>query len=211
MMRRHWWAPLVGVAFLAVLIVSFVVGGEPPDADEPVQEIVDHYSENQDAIKIGGVLAGAAGVLLIFFGAVLRRALAAGDRESSLPNVAFAGTVVLAVGAAIDGTISFSLAESAEDIDPAAVQALQALWDNDFVPLAVGLSALLLAAGLSIARTGVVPKWLGWIAIVLGILALTPVGFVAFMVGALWIVVVSVLLAMRARAVPPDRPATTPA
>ena len=210
-MSRHWWTPLIGVAFLVVLIASFVVGGEPPDADEPVQEIVDHYSENQDAIRIGAVLAGVAGVLLIFFGSVLRRALAAGDRDSSLPTVAFAGTVVLAAGAAVDGTISFSLAESAEDIDPAAVQALQALWDNDFLPLAVGLSTLLLAAGLSVARTGVLPKWLGWIAIVLGILALTPVGFVAFMVGALWIVVVSVLLAMRARAVPPDRPATTPA
>lgn len=210
-MSRHWWAPLVGVAFLVVLIASFVVGGEPPDADEPVQEIVDHYSENQDAVRIGAVLEGAAGVLLIFFGAVLRRALVAGDRDSSLPNVAFAGTVVLAVGAAIDGTISFSLAESAEDIDPAGVQALQALWDNDFVPLAVGLSTLMVAAGLSIARTGVVPRWLGWIAIVLGILALTPAGFVAFMGGAIWIVVVGVLLAMRARAVPPDRPATTSA
>ena len=28
----------------------------------------------------------------------------------------------------------FSLAEAADDIDPVAVQALQALWDNDFLP-----------------------------------------------------------------------------
>ena len=210
-MGRQWWTPLVGVAFLVVLIASFLIGGEPPDADEPVQEIVDHYRDDQDAIMVGAALSAWAALLLMFFGAVLRRALAAADRDSILPNVAFAGTVVVAVGAAIDGTISFALAEAAEDIDPVAVQALQALWDNDFLPLALGLSTLLLAAGLSIAQTAVLPRWLGWIAIVLGVVALTPIGFAAFLVGALWILVVSVLLAMRGRAVPPDRPVTTPA
>ena len=209
-MGRHWWTPLVGVAFLVVLIASFLIGGEPPDADEPVQEIVDHYREDKDAIMVAAGLSAVAALLLIFFGAALRRALAAVDRDSILPDVAFAGTVVVAVGAAIDGTISFALAEAVEDIEPAAVQALQALWDNDFLPLALGLSALLLGSGLSIARTGVLPRWLGWIAVVLGVLALTPIGFVAFMGGALWIVIVSVLLAMRARAAPPERPATTP-
>ena len=112
----------------------------------------------------------------------------------------------MAVGAGVDMTISFALAEAAEDIDPVAVQSLQALWDNDFMPIAIGLVVLLLASGLSIVRYGALPKWLGWVAIVLAVVGMTPIGFVAFMGGALWVLVVSILLAVRARgaAAPPS-------
>jgi hypothetical protein len=116
-----------------------------------------------------------------------------------LSTVAFAGAVIMATGGAIDGTISFALAEAADDVPPESVQALQALWDNDFLPLAVGALLLLLASGLAIARHGVLPKWLGWIAILLAVLSITPLGFIGFMGGALWIAIVSVLLALRLR------------
>ena len=202
-MHKDWWAPLTGVAFVVVLIVSFIVGGEPPDVDEPVGEIIDFYREDDDMIMVGAALEGMAVVLLVFFGGILRKALSSAEPEgdrSVLPTVAFAGTVILATGAAIDGTINFALAETVEDIDPAAVQALLALWENDFLPMAVGLALLLLASGLSIVRTGALPKWLGWIALLLGITAITPAGFVAFMGGAIWLLIVSVLMTMRRRA-----------
>jgi hypothetical protein len=213
-MQRDWWAPLTGVAFVVVLIVGFIVGGEPPDVDEPVAEIVDFYREDDDTIMVGAALQGVAVVLFVFFGGILRKALSAAEPDgdhSVLPTVAFAGTVVLAVGAAIDGTISFALAETADDIDPAAVQALLALWENDFLPMAVGLALLLVASGLSIVRTGALPKWLGWIAILLGLVAITPAGFVAFMGGALWVLIVSVMLTLRRRAGGPSPAGTMPA
>jgi hypothetical protein len=108
-------------------------------------------------------------------------------------------TGIMAVGAAIDMTIAVALVESAEDIDPVAVQSLQALWDNDFVPIAFGIMLLFLSVGLSILRYGVLPKWLGWVAIVLGVLSFTPAGFFAFPLGGLWVIIVSILLAVRAR------------
>jgi hypothetical protein len=138
---------------------------------------------------------------LIFFAGSLRRALRAAEGEGGvLSALVLAGAIVLATGAAIDATILFAIAEAAEDIEPSAVQALQALWDNDFLPLAMGTQVLLLAAGLSIVRHGALPKALGWIAIVLAILSLTPLGFAAFVGGGLWIAVASVLLTLRERA-----------
>ena len=121
------------------------------------------------------------------------------------------GAGILATGIAIDSTIAFALSEAADDIDPAAAQALQALWDNDFMPFALGSIVLLLASGLSIVRHGALPKWLGWIAIVLGVISMTPAGFVGFLGAAVWIVIVSVMLSLRARAAhrhrrPPARP-----
>ena len=135
MRKYEWLAPLTGVAFVVVLIIGFIVGGEPPDVKNPPQEIIDHYADNKDSVQIGVLLQMIAAALLLFFAGYLRKVLRAAPGEGGmLPAVALAGATVMAAGAAIDGTISFVLAESADDIEPAAVQALQAIWDNDWPP-----------------------------------------------------------------------------
>ncbi len=181
-MRREWLAPLTGVLFVVLVVIGFVIAGEPPDAGDPAQEIIDHYTDNKDSVIIGAALGGLAAMFLVFFGGYLRKVLRAAEGEGGvLSAVAFAGTIIVAVGAAIDATISIALAESVEDIEPAAVQALQALWDNDFIPLALGIELFLFATGISILRHRALPVWLGWVAIVLGILGATPAGFIAFL------------------------------
>jgi hypothetical protein len=181
-------------------IVSFIVGGEPKSADDPVREIVDYYVDNKDSVEAAAFIAMAATALLIFFGAYLRRVLhAAGGEGEMLSLVAFAGLLVVGVGFAIDTTIAIALAEAADDVDPVAVQALQALWDNDFVPIALGVLLFLWATGLAVIRTGVLPKWLGWVMLVLGVAALTPLGFVAAIGSALLVLVLSIWLSLRAR------------
>ena len=206
-MNRHWLAPLTGVAFIVLLFVGFAIGGEPPDADEPVQEIIDHYVDNKDSIIVGAVVGGVGLMFLVFFGAVLRRILADAEGPGGiLSPVVLVGTSMMALGGAIDTTIAIAIAEAAEDIEPSAVQALQALWDNDFIPIALGVELLLFSTGISIIRHGALPKWLGWVAIVLGVLGVTPIGFVAFLGGAVWILVISILLAVRARRGPQSAP-----
>jgi hypothetical protein len=210
-MGKDWWTPLTGVAFIAVLIVGFLVAGEPPDANSPPREIIDHYVDNKDSVMAGTFLTIVAAALLIFFGGVLRSALRAAEGPGGvLSAVAFAGTIVMATGAAIDATISLALADRADDIAPVGVQALQALWDNDWPPIALGAALLLFAAGLSIARHGALPRWLGWVGVVLGIIGLTPVGFFAFPLGGLWLLIVSVMLTLRMRAEAPAATATQP-
>ena len=200
-MRKDWWVPLTGVAFVVVALISFVVGGEPPGSDKPAREIVEHYTDNDTAIMIGTLLTAIAASLLVWFGAVWRTFLRSGpDQHDVLSMVAFAGTVVVAIGVAIDATIAFALAEGAEEVEPTAAQALQMLFDADFMPMVLGLNLFLLASGITLLRSRLLPAWLGWVAVVLGVIAFTPVGFFAFLVGALWIAVVSVMLTMRRRA-----------
>jgi len=197
---KEWLVPLTGVAFILVGIIGFIIGGEPKSADEPMKDIVDFYVDNKDSVQLGAIVGVVAGLLLIFFGAYLRKVLhaAAGEGEI-LSLVSFVGLVVVAVGFAIDGTISFALAEAADDVDPVAVQALQALWDNDFVPIILGVLAFLWATGISVIRSGALPKWLGWVMILLGIVGVTPIGFVAAIGAAILVLVLSILLSLRAR------------
>ena len=212
MKTDHWWAPLAGVGFVLVAILGFIVSGEPPEASKPAQEIADFYRDNDSSVTIGAALLGVAATLLVFFAGVLRRELRRAEGEGgTLSLIAFGGAAIFAVGAGIDGTILFALAEASDDLQPAQIQTVQAVWDNDFLPMAIGLQVLFLATGLSILRHGALPKWLGWIAVILGVVAVTPIGFVAFMVGGIWILIVSIVLAMRGRSrdAPPAQPAAT--
>ena len=211
--RNEWLVPLItGVGFVVLVVIGFILQGEPPSADEGAEEIVEHYIDNKDSIRIGSFVTAIAGTFLVMFFGYVRRVLRAaeGDR-GMLSLVAFAGAVIIALAAAIDGTISFAIAEAADDIDATQVQTLQALWDNDFVPFALGAQVLWLAVGLSIVRHGALPRWLGWVAIVFGIASLTPAGFFAFLLGIVWILVASIMLTMaaRGRSAPPTE-ATAP-
>lgn len=214
---KRWLAPLTGVAFIVLVIIGFAVAGEPPDTDEGAEAVVDFYNDNEGSVVAGALIQGLAAAVFLFFAGVLRTALREGPgARGTLAAISFAGAIVFATGVAIDGTISFALAEEAdtEGFDPVAMQALQGLWSNDWLPFAVGILTFMIATGWAIIRTGVLPQWLGWAAIVIAIFAVTPIGFVSFIGSGLFVLVVSVMLAMRERAAtltaPPPPPTAPP-
>jgi hypothetical protein len=195
--------PLSGVVAVALIIASFLLGGEPPDTDAPVDEVVDFYTENDGEIQGSSGLLALGALFFLFFSTnvagVLRRAQGETGGSSAL---SFAGGILFAVGATIFAGIGFTLGDAVDELDASAVQTLHVMNMNMFFPIAVGTAAFFLGSGIATVKTGALPKWLGWIAIVLGIIAVTPVGFAAFMALGLWTVIVSVMLAMRAGSEP---------
>ena len=174
--RNYMLAALTGILFLVLAMVSTFVMGEPPDPkDDSVQEIVNFYTDNESEIWAATIMQMIATVALVFYGGYLRRLLRVAEGEGRmLSSVALAGITIVAVAIGVDATINVALVEEVDDIDPAAAQALSALWSNDFIPLAIGASVFMLAVGLSIVRHGALPKWLGWVAILFGVIGVTP-------------------------------------
>jgi hypothetical protein len=89
---------------------------------------------------------------------------------------------------------------------------------------AVGTWAATAAGGLAMAaiflsRHGLsqseredraLPVWLGWIALLIGVVTVTPIGFFGFLATLAWVLIVSILMVMRearAAVADPDRPA----
>jgi hypothetical protein len=208
---REWLVPLTGVVFFVLLVISFIVAGEPKDATHPPQEIANWYLDNKDSAEIGAFIGTVAGAVLIFFAAYLRKVLSAAEGEPSmLPMLALIGLSIVAVGGAIDNMLVFATAERADDIPATSVQTIQAIWDNDFLPLFLGVLVFNWAVGISVLRSGALPKWMGWAAIVFGVISLAgPIGFFGALGAALWILVASILLSLRARR--PVAPAPSPA
>jgi hypothetical protein len=56
----------------------------------------------------------------------------------------------------------------------------------------------------------VLPTWMGWVGIVLFIVFFTPVGFVAFGLSGIWIIIASILLYRTADAATPAPTAGAP-
>jgi len=63
-----------------------------------------------------------------------------------------------------------------------------------------------LAASASAIRHGGLPKWLGWVGIVIGIAVFTPAGFFGFLAGGLWVLIASLLLTRARSAAGPALP-----
>jgi hypothetical protein len=67
-----------------------------------------------------------------------------------------------------------------------------------FLPLIGGAFLFGIGSGLAILRGARLPKWLGWVVIVLGIAALIPPASFPALVGfAIWSVIVSILMYVR--------------
>jgi hypothetical protein len=205
---REWLVPLLtGLGFVVLLIVSFAIAGQPEDADNPPSEVAQWYQDNKDAAMIGAFIGTVAAVPLIFFGAYLRKVLEpAGAMLSILPVI---GVAIVGVGAAIDNMLLFAAAEAADTVPAEEVHVIQAIWDNDFLPFFLGIMVFNWSVGIAVLRSAVLPKWMGWLAIVGGVIALAgPIGFIGAFVALIWVVIASIMLSMRARrGATPARPA----
>ncbi|NUS72379.1 MAG: hypothetical protein HOQ05_03130 [Corynebacteriales bacterium] len=174
--------PLMGILFVVIVFVAFVVGGETPQVDDSGRDIVSFYRDNETQQQISAALLALACVAFLFFLSSVRQTLrgAMADR-GGFSAVVFAGGIMITVGISIFAGIGFTLGDAADDLPGAAILALNALNSNLFFPVAVGTAVFNLGLGFAIVRNGGLPRSLGWAAIVVGIAGITPLGFFAFL------------------------------
>jgi len=193
--------PLTGVAAVLAIIASFAIVGETPDTDAPVSEVVSFYTKHDSDAQFGGAILSLGALLFLIFSAtvagVLRKAQGGTGGSSA---IAYGGGILFAAGATLFAGLTFALGDVGADIDPAAAQAINVLNEDLFFPIAVGCEAFLIGAAAGVLKTGVLPKWLGWLAIVGIVVGLTPIGFVSIAILGIFTLVSSVMLSMRADA-----------
>ena len=193
-------APLTGALFVVLVLIAFIpLGGNTPEGDDSAQKVVSFYSGHETREIIASIVLALGAVSLLFFSATLKQRLEALEPDPGiLPTVAFGAGIVASGGFLAAATLHFALADYAGDIQGSAAQALNAIDSDFFLPFAMGIAALVLATSLWLVRTKLLlPTWLGWVGIVLFVVSFTPVGFIAFGLAGIWIIVVSILLYLR--------------
>jgi hypothetical protein len=190
-------APLTGIVFAALLVVTFFFTPSAPSQHDTGVQVLAHFRLHHSAIVLGNFCGALAVIFFIFFAGTLRSFLRGQEGGEGLSAVALGGAVLLGAGGAIFSSLEWALSETRNSISPAAAEAINVLSNNLFWPFEAGLVVFSIAIGLAILRTAALPKWLGWVMIVVGVVGVTPVGFFAFFAVMIWSVIVAVMLYRR--------------
>ncbi len=204
--------PLSGIVFVALVAAAFAgLSGSTPGIKASPEQVAAFYRAHHGRQSAAPIVLLLGVPFLIFFAASLSAALRPlqGTAPTVWRRIFFGGAVLAGGGFLVAGGIHLALADGAQHgLDPVALQALNALDADDFLAFGGGIAVMMLgAAGSMIGAPGAL-RWLGWAALVLGVLAFSPAGFFAFLGSGIWIAVVSVIVFMLPR---PDGYAAVPA
>src|SRR3954453_14497248 len=152
-------APLSGIVFVALVVVSIAVSADQPDAGGGPAQVA-AYSASHDGAAGAQVvmLAYAALFACVFFtsvGQFLR------DRGAqALATLTVVGGVLFAVGLGLGAGMSAALTDVNGHFAASQMQVLNAVSEDLFWPLTVGgMIMATLAMGAAILRTRALPKW----------------------------------------------------
>lgn len=178
------------VSMLGAMLGWMLLGEEAPAVSESTSaEVVAHYVEESGSTFFGGWLLLILGVLALFFGLWLNGAMR--DRGASLLAAgASMGTVMIAVGQSIDGTMNIILGDAADTLPEATVMTLSAITEYLGWPYVMGGIMLMVCVGASAKQTGLIPSWLVWVGYVASVVILIPaeVAFIGFLLWLFWMV-----------------------
>ncbi len=204
-------APLTGVLFAVIVVVAVVTGGEEtPKPSASAAKVVAYYTKHRSEIETGSIALALAFLVLVLFAGALRSYLRRTAAADGLGALVLAGSILMAGGALAATGIEYGLAHNLHDFTPEAAKTLNFISTELFLPVLAGAFIFAVCAGLAILRGAALPKWMGWVAIVIGIAALIPpASFPALLAFLLWTLIASILMYQRSGA--PAAASATPA
>ena len=194
--------PLAGVVFVVLAVIAVITAAGEDFLADP-SEVADYYVDNSDRVIFAEIIGGIAIFAFFWFvGAVRNRLRVAETPEGGLPALAFGGGIAAATLVLVANATTMAGAFRAEDdgqIDPAVAAAL-----NDVSSLIIGIAApialavFVAATAIVSIATGVLPRWLGWLSLLLALGFLIPfISFIFWLPFGVWVLAVSVLLYVR--------------
>jgi hypothetical protein len=199
------WAPLAGPVFVVLIVIGFAVAGSSPDSGDSNAKIASyladdsHVSQNFVAFLL---LLVAALFLIVFFSALRSHLVEAEGPAGRLGTLAFgagiASTVLLVTAICLFISPVFAADDAPRNIlDPGIYRVTQdagyLIWVMSVV---VGALPVWVTSAVAM-QTGMLPRWFGWVGVVVGIICLAAILFIPIFIFWAWIVVAGILLARR--------------
>jgi hypothetical protein len=192
-----WTGPVFAVLFL---VVGFMTGDVPSDKASAAK-LLTYYHDHKTTQMVTIFLTPLAAALLVLFAAQLVRRARAADERTTGASVLFGGAVLWAAGMLIGSMVTVAQVDAADKKQGEASVALNMLSNATWLPFIAGIAVFLIGAGMTALGTHLLPKWLGWLALVVGVVSLAgPGGFVGFFGAPAWLLITGIVLAVRDRA-----------
>jgi hypothetical protein len=193
------WAALSGVLFAVLLVAGVLLSFGAPDSSSSAAKVQGWYLAHKSLMGAVTLLLVLGVIVGLFFLNHVRSCFRRYDSTGRATSLFWGGVIVFAVSGALGAGISSTFADDPKVLSPGSLQLLNALSSNLNYPAAcIGLAVMFLGAGLVIRRTRILPQWIAWVSWVLALAAASFfLGFIALLASGLWMVLVSVLLAVR--------------
>jgi Domain of unknown function (DUF4386) len=200
------WAPLAGIIFVVLMFVGTYFVADVPDPDAAQQQLAGYLADSGNHTRnlIGAYMWVLGALAFLWFATHLRSVLRRAEGGvGTLSNLAFGAGVIystlMMASAVAFAAVAYAVAfRDATVSDPDFVKVLpQMAWM--ILLLGAGFAGLLLVLTASIVslRTGVLPRWLAWLGIVMAILLLFDVLYVNIVPLLVWVLAASIVLLMR--------------
>lgn len=196
MNRLARYAPLTGLIFTVLFILSTVVGSSEPNANWSGTRVITFFTAHRTAERAGAVIGTLTAAFLIFFAGALYSRIRETDSRA-LGVVALVGAGILATGLLVADSITWALTDHPASYSAASAHALNAVSYNMILPLIAGMILFGVSLGIAVVRGSWLPSWLGWVLIALGIIAPSPAFPVAAIGLVVWSAVVALTLSVR--------------
>ena len=173
------------------LFAALLASGADREPDANPATLITDYDMSATLVQIATYATVVGGVVLVFFGAALRSALALRARRWTA-DVAFLGFVLMALTLVTWAISSLALYHAVDIGDVGVVRAINVIDTTNFPLAMLSMSCAMLAVGVTALRDQALPTWLCWVSIVLGVMSpLGPLAFAPFLLFAIWTVVVA--------------------
>jgi len=192
--------PLSGAVSVGLIVlgIGWLGGTDTPGSKDSAAKISAFYLPHHTRQSLAAVVLCVAAGFLVGFAASF---WSAGEIRSPWRLLFVLGATVEATGLLAAASIHLALSEGVHDgVAPAAVQALNALDNNDYLPFLIGVALMMAGAAGSLIPMHGAERMLGWTALVLALamVTFTPAAFFGFLASGVWVIAASIVLTLRA-------------
>lgn len=188
--------PLAGVGFAVLSVAGDLTIGKFPDSNTSVAKLTQFYAAHHRQVGVGGTLLALAAILLGLFGVALWARVRSSDLHPAVAGAVLLGAAVATANELTGASAYITLGTVGHQagVSPAALQA----WHINGSEGGVGsMMILLVAVGVAGIVSRAIPRWLAWPALLLGIVQISPIGFLASLLVLVWAAVAGIILVLR--------------
>lgn len=193
------FAPISGLIFiLLVLIGGPILEGSAPETGASGASVISFYAAHRTQERAAAIVIAFAFVAFLLFAATLRARWRDSARTEGLSAALLAAAGLVAVGQTITAGIGYSLAQAPGQLAASEAHLLNLLQNDLVLTSAAGFFAFGIVAGAILLRGVGHPRWLGWLAIAIGLLFVSPAELIGLLLLIVWILVLSFRMLRRA-------------